>query len=176
MIKITAYLQNGLEFGVSASWLSFLVIVHPKNFSSTNQLSCIWPWKPYNFRHNLNWNLRYFQAFPHDRNFLWGNGLYFWNHNTLRSLIEANIGSVIVEKFQKVISPKFGNRHKTNWSVLCSTVNYQHFTPQKSSKWFCHGYNYIFCSFKGFEPCYCSRTDCDGIGGNRNRLNIPLVP
>ena len=49
--KITAYLQNGMEFGVSASWVFFLVIFHSANFSSTNQPSrtYILPWQPYNF-------------------------------------------------------------------------------------------------------------------------------
>ena len=52
-----------------------------------------------------------FQAFPHQRNFLWDNLLCFGHHNTLRSLIEANIRIVTMERFQKIIFPKYGHRH-----------------------------------------------------------------
>ena len=46
---ITAYLQNGLEFGVTALWIFFLCISLSEKFSSTNQPSCMLPWQPYNF-------------------------------------------------------------------------------------------------------------------------------
>ena len=49
LTKITASLQNGLEFGVTALWLFFLCIFHSEKFSSTNQPSCMLPWQPYNF-------------------------------------------------------------------------------------------------------------------------------
>ena len=41
LTKITAYLQNSFEFGVTALWLFFLCIFHLEKFSSTNQPSCI---------------------------------------------------------------------------------------------------------------------------------------
>ena len=46
-----------------------------------------------------------FQVFPPERNFLWDNLLCFGHHNTLRSLIIANIRSVTVETFQKLFCP-----------------------------------------------------------------------
>ena len=51
-----------------------------------------------------------FQVFPSERNFLWDNLLCF-GHNTLRSLIIANISSVTMETLQKIILPKYGHRH-----------------------------------------------------------------
>ena len=42
-----------------------------------------------------------FQVFPPERNFLWDNLLCFGHHNTLRSLIKANIRTVTMEIFQK---------------------------------------------------------------------------
>ena len=50
-----------------------------------------------------------FQAFPPERNFLWNNLLCFAHHNTLRGYIEANIRSVTVERFQKIILPIYVN-------------------------------------------------------------------
>ena len=47
-----------------------------------------------------------FQVTPTERIFLWEN-LPF-RHNTLRSLVEANIRSVTVERFHKIILPKYG--------------------------------------------------------------------
>ena len=43
------------------------------------------------------------QVFPPDRNFLWDNLLCFGHHNILRSLVKANIRTVTMEIFQKVI-------------------------------------------------------------------------
>ena len=36
--------------------------------------------------------------------------------------------------------------------------------------------NYIFSSFKCFELSFCSSTDFDDFSGNREQMNIPLVP
>ena len=52
-----------------------------------------------------------FQVSPPEKNFLWDNRLSLGQHITLRSLIEANIKSVTVEKFQKIILPKYGYQH-----------------------------------------------------------------
>ena len=46
-----------------------------------------------------------FQVLPPERNFLWDNLLCFGHHNTLRSLFEAHIRGVAVERFQKFILP-----------------------------------------------------------------------
>ena len=52
-----------------------------------------------------------FQVFPAEKNFLslQVSLLGFRHHNTLRSVIEANIRSVTVERFQKIILPKYGH-------------------------------------------------------------------
>ena len=47
-----------------------------------------------------------FQVFPPERNFLWDNLVCFGHHNTVRSLIKANIRTVTMETFQKIILPK----------------------------------------------------------------------
>ena len=52
-----------------------------------------------------------FQVFPPERNFLWDNLICFGHHHTLRSLIIANIRTVTMETFQKIILPKYGHRH-----------------------------------------------------------------
>ena len=52
-----------------------------------------------------------FQVFPPGGSFLWENLLCFRHNNTLRSIIIANIRTVTMEKFQKVILPKYGHRH-----------------------------------------------------------------
>ena len=52
-----------------------------------------------------------FQVFPAEKNFLWDNILCFGHHNTLISLIEANIKTVSMERFQKIIFPKYGHQH-----------------------------------------------------------------
>ena len=50
-----------------------------------------------------------FQVFPTQRNFLGDNLLCFWHHNTLRSLIIADIRTVTVETLQKIILLKYGH-------------------------------------------------------------------
>ena len=55
-----------------------------------------------------------FQVFPPERIFLWDKLLCFGRHNTLRSLIIANIRTVTMETFQKIILPKYGHKHQTN--------------------------------------------------------------
>ena len=50
-----------------------------------------------------------FQVFPPERNFLWENFLCFGHHNSLISSIKANIMSVTMETFQKIILPKYGH-------------------------------------------------------------------
>ena len=50
-----------------------------------------------------------FQVFPAERNFLWDTLLCFWHHNTVRSSIKVNIRSVTVERFQKIVLPKYGH-------------------------------------------------------------------
>ena len=52
-----------------------------------------------------------FQVLTPERNLMWDNLLCFGHHNTLRSLIKANIRTVTVETFQKIILPKYGHRH-----------------------------------------------------------------
>ena len=52
-----------------------------------------------------------FQVFPPERNFLWDDLLCFGHHNTLRSLIIANVRTVTMEIFQKIILHKYGPRH-----------------------------------------------------------------
>ena len=52
-----------------------------------------------------------FQVFQPERNFLWDNLLCFGHHNTLRSLIKANIRTFTMETFQKIILPKYGHKH-----------------------------------------------------------------
>ena len=54
-----------------------------------------------------------FQVFPPERNFLWEN-LCFGHHNTLRSLIIANIRTVTLEAFHKIILPKYGHKNENN--------------------------------------------------------------
>ena len=51
-----------------------------------------------------------FQAFPPERNFLWDNLPCFGHHSTLRSLIKANIRTVTMETFQKIVLAKYGHR------------------------------------------------------------------
>ena len=116
-----------------------------------------------------------FQVFPHERNFMWDILLCFGHHNTLRSLIIANIRTATMETFQKIILPKYGHRHQTNWIVSCFTVYNQH-TGILSGVLSLFFLYYIFSSFKCFELSYCSSTDFDGFGGTRKQLNIPLVP
>ena len=52
-----------------------------------------------------------FQVFPPERNFLWDSLLWFGHPNTLRSLIIANIRTITMETFQKIILPKYGPQH-----------------------------------------------------------------
>ena len=52
-----------------------------------------------------------FEVFPPERNFLWDNLLCFGQPNTLKSLIKANISTVTMETFQKIILPKYEQRH-----------------------------------------------------------------
>ena len=85
-----------------------------------------------------------FQVFPPERNFLWDNLLCFGHHNTLRSLIKANIRAVTMERFQKIILPNYGHWHLNNWLGPCFTIYNQHFTPQESSQVFCHYYFYLY--------------------------------
>ena len=62
----------------------------------------------------LFWKLEspmFFQVFPPQRNFLWNNCLCFGHPNTLKSLIIANIRTVTMETFQKIILPKYGHQH-----------------------------------------------------------------
>ena len=85
-----------------------------------------------------------FQVFPPERNFLWDNFLCFGHQNSRRSSFKANIRSVIMETFQKIILPKYGHRHWNNWLVPCFTVYNQQFTPQESSEGFFHGFLLYF--------------------------------
>ena len=55
-----------------------------------------------------------FQVIPHERNFMLDSLLCFGLPNTLRSLLTANIRTVTMEKFQKIVLPKYGHRHYTN--------------------------------------------------------------
>ena len=58
-----------------------------------------------------NSNRHCFQVFPPERNFLWDSLLCFGHPNTLRSLIIANIRTITMETFQKIILPKYGHGH-----------------------------------------------------------------
>ena len=132
-----------------------------------------------------------FQVFQPERNFLWDNFLCFGHHNTLRSLIEAHIRSVTADILQKFICPNMvidtNRTHKClvpqsiisiirDINSLSGSIIYSLSDPD----WFFGGsimvYNYMFSSFKRFEPSYCCSTDFDGFGGNREQLDIPLVP
>ena len=55
-----------------------------------------------------------FQVFPPERNFLLDNLLCFRHHDTLRSLITANIRTVTMETLQKTLLPKYCHRHYNN--------------------------------------------------------------
>ena len=79
-----------------------------------------------------------FQIFPPERNFVLDNLLCFGHPNTLKRLMKANIRTVTMETFQKIILPKYGLRHQNNWFVPCCTVYNQDFTPQESYPLFCH--------------------------------------
>ena len=52
-------------------------------------------------------------VFPAERNFLWVSLLCFGHHDTLRSLIKANIRTVTVETFQKSFCPNMVINTKT---------------------------------------------------------------
>ena len=56
-----------------------------------------------------------FQVFPAKKKILWDNLLCFGHHNTLRSLIEATIRSVTVERFQKIT---LSSRHQVELAVF----------------------------------------------------------
>ena len=112
LTKITADLQNGLEFRVTALWLFFLYIFSFRKVQfhqpvllyvamATIRLFCL----------ILKSQISIvFQVFPPERNFLWDNLLCFGHHNTLRSLIKANMRTVIMERFQKIHLHKFGHQ------------------------------------------------------------------
>ena len=52
-----------------------------------------------------------FQVFPPERNLLWDSLLCFGHPNTLKSLIIANIRTVTMETFEKIILPKYRHQH-----------------------------------------------------------------
>ena len=52
-----------------------------------------------------------FRVITPERNFLLDNLLCFEHHNTLRSLNKANIRTVTMETFQKIVLPKYGHKH-----------------------------------------------------------------
>ena len=54
-----------------------------------------------------------FQVFPPDRIFLWDNFQYFGHHNSLINSIKANIRTVTMETFQKILLPKYGHQQTT---------------------------------------------------------------
>ena len=49
------------------------------------------------------------QVFPPEKHFLCDKVICFGRHNTLRSLIIANIRDVTLETFQKIILPRYGH-------------------------------------------------------------------
>ena len=51
-----------------------------------------------------------FQVCRPERNFQWDNFLCLGHQNSLINSIKANIGSVTMETFQKIILPKYGHR------------------------------------------------------------------
>ena len=59
-----------------------------------------------------------FQVIPPERNFLWDNLLCFGHHNTLRSLIIANIRAVTMEIFQKNLFAQI--RSSTLKQLICA--------------------------------------------------------
>ena len=117
-----------------------------------------------------------FQVFPPERNFLWDNLLCFGHNNTLRNLIIANIRTVTMEKFQKIISPNMVIDTKTTDKRHASQSINSILRHRNPLRCFVIVYYYIFSSFKCFELSYCSSTDFDGLGGTREQLNIPLLP
>ena len=112
LTKITAYLQNGLQFGVTAFWLFFLCIFHSESSAP--------PISPHVCCHDNDTTNRLFlktrisnvfRLFQAERNFLLDKRLGFGHHETLRSLIKANNRTVTMETFEKIILPKYGHRH-----------------------------------------------------------------
>ena len=104
----------------------FLGVVHSEKLSSTNQSSCTLPWQPYNFFLFLKtWICIVFHVIQPEWNFLWDNLLSFRDHNTLRSIMKANIRSVTTERFRKSFCPNMVI--DTNWLVPCFTVYNEHF-------------------------------------------------
>ena len=112
LTTITADLQNGLQFGVYC-FVTFLSMSFPfrkvqfhqpavmQVAMATMQLSGL----------ILKTGISIvFQVFPPERNFLLDNLLCFGHHNTLISLIIANIRS-LNGNIPEIILPKYGHRH-----------------------------------------------------------------
>ena len=120
--NITAYLQMAWSLELQLCDFSFSEFSIRK-ISFTNKPSCMLLWQSWNFSaYFKNSNLRCFQVFPPERNFLWDNLLCFRHHNTLRSVIEAIIRGVIVERLHKIVLPKYDHRQLNNLLVPCFTV------------------------------------------------------
>ena len=89
-----------------------------------------------------------FQVFLAERNFLWDTLLGLGHHNTLGSLILANIWAVTMETFQKIIFPKYGHNTKpTDYChVLQSIISILH--DRNPLRCFIIVSNYSFSSWK----------------------------
>ena len=136
------------------------------------------PWQPCNF---LAYFLKtriaiVFQVFPYEGNFLWDSLLCFGHPNTLRSLIIANIRTVAMETFQKIIFPNIVIDTKTTDKRHVSQSKMSILRHRNSLRCFVIVSHYIFSSFKCFELSYFSSPDFDGFGSTREQLSIFLVP
>ena len=102
---ITAFLQNGLKFRVSASWLFFLVNFNSENRFHKSGLIYIAIATIQLFRINLKaWISLLFKYFHMRKTFL-EMTFYSLGIIRVRSLMKAHIRSVTVEIFQKIICP-----------------------------------------------------------------------
>ena len=112
LTKITAYLENGLEFGVTAFGLFPMHFSFKKVQFHQSALMYVAMTTMQLFGLFLKSQISIvFQVFLPERNFLCDNLLCFGHPNTLKSLIKANIRTVTMETFQKIILPKYGHRH-----------------------------------------------------------------
>ena len=112
LTKITAYLQNDLEFGVTSLWLFSRYFPFRKVQFHQSALTYVAMATIQLFGLFLKtWIAIVIQVFPPERNFVRDNLICFGYHNTLRSLIKANICTVPIERFNKMILPKYGHQH-----------------------------------------------------------------
>ena len=111
LTKITEYLQNDWEFRVKLRdfYVWYLSIQKFSVSPINSQLCC--------HRNHTTFSIILktrisvvFRVFAPERNFLWVDFPYFGHHNALGSVIEAHVRCVTVERFQKIILPKYGHQ------------------------------------------------------------------